>query len=77
MSMTMPESIASLFHHQSPMHSHQDGKKDGGPGDGRANAGEMTGAMTDQDPPRPPSPINIPRAQISKGDILIVMDGLR
>ena len=55
LNVNMPESIASIFQHQSV----------GIPGTSDTSTGAEGGV-----PDKPPSPISIPRAQISKGIII-------
>lgn len=64
-SVNMPESIASLFQRQSEMHSA--GKNESGGSDGQKEGSKSERPASDPAIPKPPSPITIPRAQISQG----------
>lgn len=67
--MNMPESIASLFQHQSQMESAS--KSESGGSDGQKQKAGIKAERPASDPaiPQPPSPITIPRAQISNGNV--------
>ena len=68
MSMNMPESFASLFHHQSPTHDAKSNAVDQQAGKKTVMSEGMAKQATNQQAPRPPSPISIPRAHISQGN---------